>query len=68
MTYKLEDLILKFSEHHNLWSESQKEMISNHVENFPDSPLPEHFKDDFSLPKALECICAEIINLKYPTR
>lgn len=62
--YSLEELIKTFKSHAKKSNEINKEMIKNHRKAYPDSPIPSHFNDEFSLPTALCYICEEILSLK----
>lgn len=62
--YQLENLIVKFIDHANKADKSQSVLIAQFIENNPNEPLPEWFKDDFNLPMALCSICSELLNLK----
>lgn len=57
---KIEELAKTFSLHHKNLLIDKRQRLENHKNNYPDSPIPEHFKDDFSISEALVFICEEI--------
>lgn len=62
--YKLDWLIDKFLDHAEKHKKSNKRLISEFIENNPNEPLPDYFKDDFNLCTALATICSEIVQIK----
>lgn len=60
----LEDLIKTFSEHAKKSKRSNEKLIKEFKKTNPGEPLPDHFKDDFCLPKALGFMCSEVLELK----
>lgn len=64
MTYSIEELVKKFSEHSEVAKKKNKELIAKFREYNPGEKLPKHFKNDFSLPDAMVAICEEILKLK----
>lgn len=63
--YRIETLVSTFLTHACHAEEIRKKMAEKYKEDFPDSELPPHFKDDvFNLSTALSAMCAEIVILK----
>lgn len=62
--YRLEELSSIFAEHAKIADKARKEQIEQYMENYPGSPLPEHFLEDFNIAKALAVIAAELTWLK----
>ncbi len=62
--YELNELFATFIDHSQKAEQFNKKLITDFLENNPDSELPDHFKDDFSLPMALASICHEILMIK----
>ena len=62
--YKLPDLVNKFSDHAKEFEKSRGDQKKTFLEEYPNEPLPEYFKDDFNLPLAMATICAELLRLK----
>jgi hypothetical protein len=62
--YYIEKLIETFENHSQKFDIQQKELIKKYRENYPDTPLPEHFCYDFSISKALKSMCEEIQKLR----
>lgn len=63
-SYTLDELITVFSEHAPKAEKTHQELISAFKKNYPDEPLPDHFKDDFNLSRALLTFAIEINELK----
>lgn len=62
--YELKDLIEKFKQHAEQADKNQEEWKKSWEDNNPNEPIPDHYTDDFNLPKALASICQEIEELK----
>jgi hypothetical protein len=62
--YSLDELMKCFIEHNKRFQKQQRKNIKMFKENSPGAELPEHFKDDFSLPLALLSLCKEIKKIK----
>jgi hypothetical protein len=61
--YDIDSLIETFEIHSRKSEDRKKELIKKYKENC-DDPLPEHFKDDFQITRALKSMCEEIQKLK----
>lgn len=64
MKYSMAFLEKKFDQHAIEAKKMNDHLIVMFKENNPGEPLPDHFKDDFSLPSALASICKEILRLE----
>lgn len=62
--YSIEELAKTFASHMIEADKIRFEMIEKFKENNPDKPLPDYMQKDFNLPRALQVICNEILNLK----
>ena len=62
--YTLEFLVEKFSADAIKSVEMNEELLKNFLENYPGEPVPESLISDFNLPKAVACICEELLKLK----
>jgi len=62
--YSLENLGLTFLKHSKLAEKNLERDIERYRENYPNSSIPEHFKDVFNLSKALGVLTNEILDLK----
>ena len=62
--YSIKELEKTFHEHHLESVKRNKEQIKEFKRDYPDEPLPVHFKEEFSFPFALSCICRAILNLE----
>lgn len=60
----LEELIKTFTDHEKQAHKSDQERIKQFKEDYPEEPLPDHFKERFMLPMALAFMCSEILKLK----
>ncbi len=62
--YSIESLIEIFEIHSKKSKIMNEKLKEEFMENNPGTPLPNHFKDDFSIIKALKHMCEEIQKLK----
>ncbi len=62
--YSLENLALTFFKHSKQAEKNLERDIERYKENYPNSPLPEHYKDAFDLSRALGILTNEILDLK----
>lgn len=62
--YELQELIKKFQEHAIQADKNQEEWKKSWNDNNDGAEMPDHYKDDFNLPRALGSICQEIDKLK----
>jgi len=62
--YNLESLSAIFTDQAERAEKMQQELIEKYKENYPDSPLPEHFEDSFNVARALSVISSELVLLK----
>lgn len=62
--YSIEELEKTFRIHHERSVELNKKLIKEFQENNPGEPVPDPFRDDFSLPLALAAICEEMLRLR----
>jgi hypothetical protein len=58
--YTLNELRDIFRNHAVEFEIELEKSIERHKENYPDTPLPQHFLDPFNLSRALEIICEKI--------
>jgi len=63
MEYSMEFLIKKLAEHAIKAEENRAQWIRDFKQNYPEEPIPDHFKEDFNLPAALASICREILRV-----
>ena len=66
--YSIEAMIPTFAEHAKQADIGWKKQIESYQEQYPDSELPEHFKNNFNIASALSVICMEIAKLKHELR
>lgn len=62
--YDLDSLIESLLKHHEKAQKVFIDQVERFKRDYPDTELPEHFKENFSLPKVLHVICKEIKDLK----
>ena len=62
--YRIESLGGLFSEHADKSDKSREERLMLFQEENPTSELPEHYKNEFNLPRALSVMAYEIDRLK----
>ncbi len=62
--YSLENLGITFFKHSRRAEKNLEMDIEKYMQNYPNSPLPEHYKDAFDLSKALGILTNEILDLK----
>lgn len=60
MKYDLKTLSETFMTHHKKSIERNREILENYIKSYPGEEVPQHLREDFSLPKALSSICDEI--------
>ena len=58
--YTIERLEKTFMEHHERCVKENKERLEKFKIDYPDSEIPSHFLNDFSISEALHVICREI--------
>jgi|GEM_PF-3524000 len=66
--YSIEAMITTFAEHAKQAEIEWKKYIELYVEQYPSSPLPGHFKNNFNVYMALSVMCEAIQNLKIRTK
>jgi len=62
--YSIENLIKTFTKHAEQSKKDKIKQIADYKLNYPDSPLPAHFKDDFNIAIAFREICKAIRKLQ----
>lgn len=62
--YSIEELEKTFLLHHERSVELNKKLVREFQEENPGEPIPDPFRDDFSLPLALQAMCVAIRDLR----
>ena len=62
--YGIEKLVQTFLYHGRRSEIENKRIIAEFLENYPDEPLPDHFKEKFNIAFALASICSQLLKLK----
>ena len=62
--YSIEAMIPTFAEHAKQAEIEWKKQRESYGEQYPASPLPEHFNNNFNIATALSRMCMEIATLK----
>ena len=62
--YDHDELLKIFEQHEKKAIVENQRLIEGFKKDYPNDPLPSHFEEDFSLPKALKTILNELIEIK----
>lgn len=65
--YRLESLSAIFAEHADRADKCQEDLVKQYREDYPHTPLPDHFKDGFNIARALSVMACELEKLKNKT-
>lgn len=63
--YRIQSLGITFSKHADQAEIDAIEMIKRFTENFPQTELPEHFRNCFNIARALSVMACEIERIKH---
>lgn len=64
LMHNIEELENIFRKHHEKYMKEHLEDVDNFKRYFPEEPLPDDLKDDFSIALALGEMCAAIVELE----
>lgn len=62
--YSIENLVKTFEDHTKEFIKCNEELKLKFQSDYPNEPLPQHFKETFMISEALKEICMQIIYLK----
>lgn len=60
----IKKLVETFSKHEIQAEKDSKRLLKEFKKNYPEAPIPKHFKDDFCIARSLKEICMEIVSIK----
>ena len=63
--YRIENLGHTFGKHAEMADQLHEDDVARYLANYPDSPMPEHFKNSFNISRALSVMACEIEKLKH---
>ena len=63
-SYTLDELIKIFYQNAEESRKHDERLLREFQKNYPDEPVPDHFRSSFNISEALATICEEILKLK----